>query len=130
MTARENILLCLRQYAAAGEQCKRETGFDVGEHYCISNLLEQIDWHRIPAAKWLEIFAFILDRCDIRAVARMSGTANDERTGLRRVLAEMAADGEQVIDIDDVAPLKQVDADRARQQPDAALATGRETQVQ
>lgn len=105
MTARDNILLVLEQYAAADERAPSASDgskFSMCTEDGIANLLKEIDWSRIPAEKVREIFEFALARLDIRSVARMSGVANAERETLRGVLAEMKADGHEVVDVDAV----------------------------
>jgi hypothetical protein len=106
MTARDNILLCLEQYAAAQASSK----YSVGTEHCVSNLLAVVDWTRMPTAMIRDIVTFVLDRCDARSVARMSGAANAEREALRGILGAMKADGRKVLDIDAVKqPAKPAD---------------------
>lgn len=104
MTNRENILLCIKQWAAANATGALRNDGLVGTVDCdtVTNILAEIDWSRMPAAKVLAIIDFIIAQCDVRSVARMSGVANSERETLRRVLAEMAGDGCNVISIDTV----------------------------
>ena len=76
MTARDNILLCLEQYAAAEALAANDgSGLSMGTEYCIANLLAEIDWSKMAPAKVRAIFQLLLARCDVRTVARMSGVA-------------------------------------------------------
>lgn len=102
MTARENILLCLEQCAAVSRlPFYRERGkFDSVDDDCIANLLAEVKWSKMSPSAVREVIEFVLARCDVRSVARMSGAANAERETLRGVLADMASDGHEVIDVD------------------------------
>lgn len=115
MAYRDNILTCIAQWAAANARggLRQEGKVGTVDDNCIANLLEEVDWVKMPASRVLAIIDFIIALCDSPSIARMAGAADQERECLRRVLAQMADDGFEVIDIDDVRGIELTDAEVA-----------------